>query len=153
VRFFIVFVVAFLLSGGLFAGKALACSCAIEAFGAAASTQNIERAKYIVEGSVSFVAPEDEVKDPKYKNLSAFGITVTKTLKGDGVTFLAAYADTKTKCGVSVEVLKRLDFFILYEGDDGQLSLANMCSSHIEPEDRIRLMHESRWRAAPAPLK
>ena len=120
--------------------QAAACSCAIDSFGPIASKNNIARAKYIVEGRVTFVAPEDQPKDEAYKNLTAFGITVSRTLKGDDLTMLAAYAFTKTTCGLSIENLKRQTFFILYpKGED--LVLAASCESHIEPKDRQSLMY------------
>lgn len=122
------------------AQNVLACSCMADDFGPQASKKNIARAKFIVEGRVSFVAPEDEEKSKEFKGLTAFGITVGHMLKGEDLPMLAAYALTKSTCGVSVESLKRQTFFVLYaRGED--LVLAASCESYIAPKDRIALMH------------
>ena len=123
------------------AGQAYACSCTADAFQPAASRKNIARAQYIVQGHVSFVAPVDEEKTAEYKGVIVFGIVVEKTLKGDSsMKMLTAYAHTKSTCGVSVESLQRMDFFVLYKKDD-TLTLAGSCENYLSAEDRLALMH------------
>lgn len=137
------FISALVLWVFVVSSPAWACSCPVDAFGPEASHKNIARAAYIIEGSVSFVAPQACDAQESCKGFIAFGITPRKILKGQDLAVVTAYARIGTTCGVSTLALQRMDFFVLYprSGENaGEYRLATTCEGYIAPEDRIALM-------------
>lgn len=155
--------IAALAAGMLFpAAGASACECTQDSFTPAASAGNIARAAYIFDGTVKDIrtVPKDRVlRDPDFGNpvppheneiFSPATIAPVTLYKGKAPDKpLTVFADTRTSCGTSAEVLQAQEFFVVYEYL-GDLVLAGHCGSHIE-EDHKQALKNGTYEPPPEP--